>query len=252
MRHAIQRGFTLIELLVVVSVIAILVAMVLPALGKAKTTALRVRSSTHLRGMTQGIMVYAADRKNVLPSVAMSLGTDPVWFKELLGPNFDFTPIFKDYGLMPLTAHPVLGSPRFDDAGNSNAVELAMPWYYFPGVNSGTHECTVPNYETQSAIAPTKLDRGQSSHVMMQDQLVAFPGAWGANLVNTGAAWTPTGPAALNVTRGAIYVTNFSSIDGVYTGTYDGAVTFRKPQDARWAGFYYNNTAYSFAHYQPK
>lgn len=247
-----RQGFTLIELLVVVAVIAVLVAMLLPALGKAKTNSLRVKGSTHLRGMTQGFLIYAADRKNTLPSVAFSLGTDPVWFKELAGPNFDFTPIFKEYSLMPMTAHPVLGTGRFDDPGNSNTIELALPWYYFPGVNSGTHECTVPGFETAAALAPVKVERGREGNVIMQDQLVNYSGTYGANLVNTGGTFSGASPAALNVTRGAIYVGSINDVHGVYTGTYDGAVTLRRAQDARWAGFYYANTNLTFAHYQPK
>jgi prepilin-type N-terminal cleavage/methylation domain-containing protein len=251
MRNVARRGFTLIELLIVISVIALLVAMLLPALGKAKTTALRLRSSANLRGMGQGFMTYAADRKGTLPSVAMSLGTDPVWFKELYGPVFDFTPIFNDYNLMPLTANPVLGTPRFDDPGNSNVWELALPWYYYPGVNSGTHECTVPGFETAAAIAPVRLDLGRAGHVIMQDQLASYNGTCGASLVNTGTPVTMTSPSALNVTRGAIYVPSINDVFGVYTATYDGAVTLRSPRDARWAGMYYANTALVFSHYQP-
>jgi len=247
-----QRGFTLVELLVVITIIALLVATLLPALSKARNSARRVKASANLRGMAQGIMLYAADRKDTLASVAMSLGTDPIWFKELYGPVFDFTPIFKDYNLMALTAHPVLGTPRFDDPGNANTMELALPWYYFAGVNSGTHECTVPGYETANAIAPVRLSLGKQGHVLMQDQLVNYTGTYGANLVNREVQFFGSNPAFQNVTRGAFYVSPLSAVDGVYTATYDGAVQFRKPQDARWSGFSYANTNRTFAHYQPE
>lgn len=247
-----RRAFTLVELLVVISIVSLLMALLLPSLAQARAVSLRTKSSANLRGMTHGFMMYAADRKDTLPGVAMSLGTDPIWFKELGGPAFDFTPIFKDYNLMPLTANPVLGSARFDDPGNANPVELALPWYYFAGVNSGTHECTVPGYETVSALAPQRLSQGKQGHVLMQDQLVNYSGTYGTNNTTRGGAFVQTNPVNQNVTRGAIYVTSLGDIVGVYTATYDGAVTLRHPQDARWAGFYYASINLTFAHYQPQ
>ena len=56
-----KKGFTLIELLVVISIIAMLLAILMPALNKVKKIAMRVVCATNLKGMGTAQMVYGQD-----------------------------------------------------------------------------------------------------------------------------------------------------------------------------------------------
>jgi prepilin-type N-terminal cleavage/methylation domain-containing protein len=66
-RKAIKSGFTLIELLVVIAIIAILAAMLLPALGKSKESARRTACLNNSRQFILAATLYAGDNQDWLP-----------------------------------------------------------------------------------------------------------------------------------------------------------------------------------------
>jgi prepilin-type N-terminal cleavage/methylation domain-containing protein len=249
-----SSGFTLIELLVVIAIIAILAAMLLPALAKAKEKARRIQCLNNLHQFAIATTIYGSDNKEKLPEITTGANG---WAWDL--PDSAAQAMLTS-GLQKKTFYCPGTVPRFSDALNfENTAAGQSLWTFFAQYGSPDHVIgyvmafTGPrNNPAQFSLIMSNQNTTVLSEQPRDANLQPLPGAMPANtdrpLITdatisenkAGTAAAPAGAGSFTSVPGGFLNGTVAHIsphlkgtlpDGGYIAFKDGHVSWRKFKD---------------------
>jgi prepilin-type N-terminal cleavage/methylation domain-containing protein len=166
-RQGLGGAFTLIELLVVIAIIAILAAMLLPALANAKDKARRTQCLNNVKQLTTAMLAYAYDSNDRFPS-----GVGAYWTWDL--PRTAADPMLQANHNFQKSCYCPGTAPRFSDIDNLNL------WDGYGGYRVIGYALTLPDtaslnltnqnktiIPTPVQYGPITIDRGPSSDIAL-------------------------------------------------------------------------------------
>lgn len=258
-------GFSLIELLAVISIIAVLIAILLPALAAAREQANRIVCAANVRGIVQAMTVYANSNGGVFPAASFGY-TDGAW-----GNHYCNGP----YELIITASSPTLPDQNAQEAVNDLFLPsggVTHPHYAAPTASMWI--LVLQNYITPASfICPSDVIGARPSLEAVQDRFDPTKPYYAGDFSYTASGWAygsspyynpygqglsysfafawpweggriSTTPAAYWTSRGATpdvpLVSDMAPLDTTDTGGYN-RITTTLPANNTYGSYIYNS-----------
>jgi prepilin-type N-terminal cleavage/methylation domain-containing protein len=261
-----RHAFTLIELLVVIAIIAILAALLLPALSRAKDKAIRISCASNLHQIGIAMFSYTGDNNNKLPQYNDDSGASWPWDIPYEVGNILLQSVGNSKKVLfdPGTSSRFgdlenFSDPTFDSGGNpKNLWDFGKTGFHLTGyvfIFSGTN-CDIQATAQNTTMQPEKR---KNPNPFLAD---IYPNVSDRELFADATVCSPAGAASspvskryttANITytevKGGFYLNHLSPhLNGVFPsggniGFKDGHVTWRKFDDMGQWSFQANTKA---------
>jgi len=194
------QGFTLIELLVVVAIIALLIAILIPALGKAREISQRSTCAANLNGIGKAMIIYAGAEADMYPTQpAPDAGMLGMWNNPTYASGYDGS---REDGIADLfTDNGVPGFPYYSQMGDpmANLWLLVLREHVTPKQFICPADPTSPKQAAQSYASPEFAGTGYfqnfgavGTEASANTNSYSFAYPWHAAATTPGVWWKNT------------------------------------------------------------